>query len=110
MSRAVRLEFMLIASAIVILASGAMARAQEASYAKPTELPNPYQLVEGWPTLPRSMNGGRWGEVIRVHVASDGNIWVFHRCFNTVPPGHATCIGGAIPIRRFWNSIRRASS
>jgi DNA-binding beta-propeller fold protein YncE len=39
------------------------------------------------------MNGGRWGEVIRVHVHSDGNIWVFHRCFNTVPPGHATCIG-----------------
>src|SRR5271167_4940194 len=93
MSRAVRLEFMLIASAIVILASGAMARAQEASYAKPTELPNPYTLVEGWPTLPKSMNGGRWGEVIRVHVNSDGNIWVFHRCFNTVPPGHATCIG-----------------
>ena len=38
------------------------------------------------------MDGGRWGEVIRVHVARDGNIWVFHRCFNTVPPGHATCI------------------
>jgi hypothetical protein len=39
------------------------------------------------------MNGGRWGEVIRVHVGTDGNIWVFHRCFNTVPPGHASCIG-----------------
>jgi hypothetical protein len=39
------------------------------------------------------MNGGHWGEVIRVHVSSDGNVWVFHRCFNTVPPGHATCIG-----------------
>ena len=39
------------------------------------------------------MNGGRWGEVIRVHVAADGNIWVFHRCFNTVPAGSATCIG-----------------
>ena len=66
---------------------------------KPTELPNPYRLVEGWPSLPQSMNGGRWGEVIRVHVARDGNIWVFHRCFNTVPPGHATCInrGAANP-------------
>jgi hypothetical protein len=34
-----------------------------------------------------------------VHVHSDGNIWVFHRCFNTVPPGHATCIerGAANP-------------
>jgi DNA-binding beta-propeller fold protein YncE len=39
------------------------------------------------------LNGGRWGEVIRVHVHSDGNIWVFHRCFNTVPPGIATCLG-----------------
>ena len=39
------------------------------------------------------MNGGRWGEVIRVHVDRKGNIWVFHRCFNTVPPGSATCVG-----------------
>jgi hypothetical protein len=38
------------------------------------------------------MNGGQWGEVIRVHVHHDGHIWVFHRCFNTVPPGHATCV------------------
>jgi NHL repeat len=77
----------------IAAAVGVAAHAQQASYPKPTELPNPYRLVEGWPTLPRSMNGGRWGEVIRVHVARDGNIWVFHRCFNTVPPGHATCIG-----------------
>jgi hypothetical protein len=69
------------------------ASAQQPQYPKPTELPNPYRLVEDWPTLPQSMNGGRWGEVIRVHVHSDGNIWIFHRCFNTVPPGSATCIG-----------------
>ena len=69
------------------------ASAQQPQYPKPTELPNPYRLVEDWPTLPQRMNGGRWGEVIRVHVHSDGNIWVFHRCFNTVPPGHATCLG-----------------
>jgi DNA-binding beta-propeller fold protein YncE len=66
---------------------------QQLQYPKPTELPNPYRLVENWPSLPASMNGGRWGEVIRVHVHSDGNIWIFHRCFNTVPPGSATCIG-----------------
>jgi hypothetical protein len=72
---------------------GATAHAQNAPVAKPTQLPNPYRLAEGWPTLPLSMNGGHWGEVIRVHVHSDGNIWVFHRCFNTVPPGHATCVG-----------------
>jgi hypothetical protein len=64
-----------------------------AQYSKPPELANPYRLVEGWPSLPASMNGGRWGEVIRVHVHSDGNIWIFHRCFNVVPPGSATCIG-----------------
>jgi hypothetical protein len=59
---------------------------------KPTGLPNPYRLVEGWPSLPESMNGGHWGEVIRVWVARNGHIWVFHRCFNTVPPGHASCL------------------
>jgi DNA-binding beta-propeller fold protein YncE len=70
-----------------------VAQAQPSRYPKPTELPNPYVLAEGWPALPKSMNAGRWGEVIRVHVAADGNIWVFHRCFNTAPPGHATCVG-----------------
>ena len=67
--------------------------AQEARYPKPTELPNPYRLVEPWPTLPSTMNGGHWGEVIRVHVDAKGNIWVFHRCFNVVPAGSATCVG-----------------
>ena len=28
-----------------------------------------------------------------MHVHSDGNVWVFHRCFNTVRPGIATCLG-----------------
>jgi hypothetical protein len=78
------------------------ARAQQ--YPKPTALPNDYRLVEGWPTLPAGMNGGHWGEVIRVHVQRNGNVWVFHRCFNTVPPGHATCINrgdGNPPILEF---------
>jgi hypothetical protein len=39
------------------------------------------------------MNGGHWGEVIRVQVDTAGNIWVFHRCFNVVPAGQATCVG-----------------
>ena len=77
-----------------MLISGlATAACAQQPYPKPTELPNPYRLVEDWPTLPSSMNGGHWGEVIRVHVHGDGNIWIFHRCFNTVPPGSATCIG-----------------
>jgi len=86
MSRAGRAEFVLLASAASIAILGAAAQAQQTRYPKPTELPNPYRLVGGWPNLPTSMNGGHWGEVIRVHVSSDGNIWVFHRCFNTVPP------------------------
>ncbi|HTD44345.1 MAG TPA: peptidyl-alpha-hydroxyglycine alpha-amidating lyase family protein [Bryobacteraceae bacterium] len=97
MSLAGRAKLILVASAVAIAMFGAAthikAQAQQRQYPKPTELPNPYRLVKDWPTLPKSMNGGRWGEVIRVHVHSDGNIWVFHRCFNTVPPGHATCIG-----------------
>ena len=68
------------------------AGAQQAAEPDPSKLPNPYRLDESWPTLPKNMNGGRWGEVIRVSVARDGNIWVFHRCFNVVPPGSATCI------------------
>jgi hypothetical protein len=90
MLRARCLGMLLILGGTLCAASAAQA---QQVYPKPSQLPNPYQLAEGWPTLPPSMNGGRWGEVIRVHVHSDGNIWVFHRCFNTVPPGHATCVG-----------------
>lgn len=91
MSRVSGTVLALLASAILNFAASAQTVA--AHDPKPTDLPNPYRLVPGWPTIPASMNGGHWGEVIRVHVARDGDIWVFHRCFNTVPPGHATCIG-----------------
>jgi hypothetical protein len=47
MSRTVRLELMLIASAVVIAACSVGARAQQAADVNPAELPNPYQLVEG---------------------------------------------------------------
>src|SRR6202007_160194 len=87
-----RTAFVLMAVLATIAAFGAAAGAQETQYSKPRELPNPYRLVAGWPTLPKSMNGGHWGEVIRVSVDSKGNIWVFHRCFNVVPPGSATCV------------------
>src|SRR3979409_262618 len=104
MACAARSGTMFTAGMLLVAGLATAARAQSSQYPKPTELPNPYRLVEGWPTLPESMNGGRWGEVIRVHVHSDGNIWVFHRCFNTVPPGIATCLGpGAAnpPILQF---------
>jgi hypothetical protein len=88
-----RTRLCLLVALAVSSACGRLVRAQETQYPKPTELPNPYRLVEHWPTLPRSMNGGHWGEVIRVHVDARGHIWVFHRCFNVVPAGQATCIG-----------------
>src|SRR5215510_635396 len=97
MSRANKLAVALLTGIVVALSF--TAQAQQTRYPGPRELPNPYRLAEGWPTLPASMNGGHWGEVIRVNVARDGNIWIFHRCFHTVPPGHATCInrGAANP-------------
>lgn len=92
MSRAGRAGTRFILTVIVVFTLGAAALSQQSQYPKPTDLPNPYRLVEGWPTLPTTMNGGHWGEVIRVNIDRKGNIWVFHRCFNTVPPGHATCL------------------
>jgi hypothetical protein len=65
---------------------------QQIQYPKPSALPDPYRLVQGWPSLPATMNGGHWGEVIRVSIDRSGNVWVFHRCFNVVPPGSAVCI------------------
>ena len=50
-------------------------------------LPSPYRLVDEWPHLPAHMNGGRWGETIGVDRDADGNIWVFHRCFNNQAAG-----------------------
>jgi hypothetical protein len=85
-------------AAAVVAALAAPAHGQgrgEPPAAKPSTLPNPYRLVPDWPTLPATMKGpgGRkWGEVIRVHVAPNGNIWVFNRCFNDQPNGDATCL------------------
>jgi len=93
MTYSARSVTVLVAGTFLVASLAKAAHAQSPQYPQPNEFPNPYRLVEGWPTLPESMNGGRWGEVIRVHVHSDGNIWVFHRCFNTVPPGIATCLG-----------------
>jgi DNA-binding beta-propeller fold protein YncE len=92
MSRHAWRRLAVLAMLAAMAVCGTAARAQEKEYPKPTELPNPYRLVEGWPMLPKTMNGGHWGEVIRVVVDSNQNVWVFHRCFNVVPPGSATCI------------------
>ncbi len=88
-------RFLIRAVVVVLLAVVLHAQSpREAPALKPT-LPNPYRLVPDWPTLPPSMkgpNGRKWGEVIRVHVAPSGNIWVFHRCFYDQPNGDATCV------------------
>jgi hypothetical protein len=97
----VRVGVELIVSAAVVAvvaALGVMPHAQagrEPPAPKPSTLPNPYRLVPDWPALPPTMkgpNGRKWGEVIRVHVAPGGNIWVFHRCFHDKPTGDATCL------------------
>jgi 6-bladed beta-propeller protein len=91
------------ATYVVVLLSSTLA-AQPAPFPSPAALPNPYRLVDNWPTLPKTMNGGRWGEVIRVHVDAKGDVWVFHRCFNVVPAGSATCVGRGAenpPILKF---------
>src|ERR1700732_4563201 len=89
-----RISFM--AAVVAIATFGPVAHAQS-QYPKQTQLPNPYRLVENWPTLPQSMNGGQWGELIRADIDPNGNIWVFHRCFNTIPAGAATCVGRSEP-------------
>src|ERR1700730_17015085 len=90
-----RTKFTLLTMVAAIATFGPVAQAQQ--YPKQTQLPNPYRLVENWPTLPASMNGGRWGELIRADIDPKGNIWVFHRCFNTVPAGSATGVGRPEP-------------
>jgi hypothetical protein len=102
MLRAVHSSLRLAASLGVIMTFAALAEAQNEVAVKPSNLPNPYRLVEGWPTLPDTMrgpHGHKWGEVIRVHLAPSGNIWVFQRCFNDRPAGEATCLnrGAANP-------------
>ena len=94
-SSRVRVRFAMFAVLAAVAVAPAHGQAgREAPAPKPT-LPNPYRLVPDWPTLPASMkgpNGKKWGEVIRVHVAPNGNIWIFHRCFNDKPTGDATCL------------------
>ena len=88
-------RFFTVAAFVATLTGAASSQEREKPAPKPTTLPNPYRLDPDWPTLPATMkgpNGRKWGEVIRVHAAPDGNIWVFHRCFHDKPNGDATCL------------------
>ncbi len=87
--------FFVEAFLVLTLAAFAAAQAPRTTRVAKPDLPNPYRLAPDWPTLPPGMkgpNGRKWGEVIRVHVAPNGNIWVFHRCFHDQPNGDATCV------------------
>src|SRR6187397_1595075 len=89
--RAFALSFQIALSCVVTTG----AQAPPDTPAPKPSLPNPYRLDPEWPTLPATMKGPKghkWGEVIRVHVAPNGHIWVFHRCFFDKPAGDATCL------------------
>jgi DNA-binding beta-propeller fold protein YncE len=82
---------------VTVILVCATCQAQRIQHPKQLDLPNPYHLIANWLTLPYGMNGGHWGELIRADIDSKGNIWVFHRCFNTMPAGAATCAGRTEP-------------
>jgi sugar lactone lactonase YvrE len=92
-----QMRFAGIAAIALVTSFAPIARAQQAQYPKQANLPDPYRLEQNWPTLPATMNGGHWGELIRADIDPKGNIWVFHRCFNTEPAGYATCVGRTEP-------------
>src|SRR6266700_981599 len=96
-----RTRFTLAAVLAAIATLGLVAQTrptqQSNQQSKQLQLTNPYRLVDNWPRLPANMNGGRWGELIRADIDPKGNIWVFHRCFNTEPAGSATCVGRSEP-------------
>jgi sugar lactone lactonase YvrE len=48
----------------------------QANVSATNNLPNPFQRVENWATLPA---GVQWGEVISVEPDAQGHMWVFHR-------------------------------
>jgi len=97
MDRPEQMKFMAVAALTIVISMGLAAPAQQTQYPKQADLPNPYKLIDNWPTLPANMNSGHWGELIRADIDPKGNIWVFHRCFNTEPAGYATCVGRTEP-------------
>jgi hypothetical protein len=94
-ARRVGSKLIRVAVLVATIAVSVYAQDKETLPPRPSTLPNPYRLVPDWPTLPASMkgpHGHKWGEVIRVHLAPGGNVWVFQRCFSDQPAGDATCL------------------
>jgi sugar lactone lactonase YvrE len=81
--------FVAVPLAVTALAAGASAQAAQGSGIEPVNyLPNPYETVRDWGTLP----GGRdWGSVSAIHVDIDGrHIWAGDRC------GANSCAGSNV--------------
>ena len=67
---------------------GASGPPEHSKVAPVNNLPNPYETVRNWGTLP---DGRRWGSVSAVHVDVDGkHIWAGDRC------GANACIGSTV--------------
>src|ERR1700724_562928 len=104
-----RTRFRFIAVLVAGAAFGLVARSQQTHYPKQTQLPDAYRLVAGWPTLPKSMNGGYWGEVIRVSVDSRGTFGFFIDASMWCRRGAPRASIAEMRIRRSWSSILRAN-
>ncbi len=67
---------------------GASGPPEHAKVAPINNLPNPYETVRNWGTLP---DGRRWGSVSAIHVDADGkHIWAGDRC------GTNSCAGSKV--------------
>ena len=84
-------------TASVLLALGACGPAPEvadASVEPVNDLPNPYERIEPWASLPEGV--AAWPAVTGVEQGPDGNIYVFYRCFEN------SCLGRSEdPIVKF---------
>jgi sugar lactone lactonase YvrE len=90
-----QIRLVAVVAAALALISGSVAAQRGASgppeHAKITpvnNLPNPYETVRNWGTLP---NGRKWGSVSAIHVDADGkHIWAGDRC------GTNSCAGSDV--------------
>ena len=62
------------------------------------DLPNPYETVKNWGTLPE---GRAWGSTGAVNVDRDGtSIWAVERCgsYSWQTTGRTSCAGSNLPV------------
>ncbi|MFN8580356.1 MAG: hypothetical protein U0163_05170 [Gemmatimonadaceae bacterium] len=82
---------------LVVCASSGPAALGAQGMGKPTnDLPNPYQTIAGWATLPE---GRTWGSLSAVDIDRDGHsVWVAERC------GANSCTNSALPSVMKFNA------